>query len=102
MDGGPVGVRGWARLGRDGGVAPLPVPAGPGARRCCPGDPLLPPRPSPDDGLICQARRWILHQSVPGGDLFPFAGWPNYLVLLAFESSLHHGNQYAMQLASAC
>jgi hypothetical protein len=58
----PKGVRGWARLGRAGGVAPEPVPAGLGARRAQHWGVLLPSRANPDDGFyIVQFQVCIYH-----------------------------------------
>jgi hypothetical protein len=48
-----LGVRRGARLGRPGRVAPVPVPAGSGARRRRPWGTLLPPSSSPDDTCLC-------------------------------------------------
>jgi hypothetical protein len=68
---GSVGVRGGARLGRACGVAPLPVPAGPGARRRRSGGTVLRSTRtrSPHHGGLRGVWRWLLHKSVPGAVL---------------------------------
>nr|ACN36427.1 unknown [Zea mays] len=60
------GVRGGARLGRAGGVAPLPVPAGPGARRRRSRNTVLRSTSSPHHGGLRGVWRWLLHKSVSG------------------------------------
>ncbi|KAL5681766.1 hypothetical protein ACJX0J_008151, partial [Zea mays] len=72
-------VRGGARLGRAGGVAPLPVPAGPGARRRRSRNTVLRSTSSPHHGGLRGVWRWLLHKSVsdeltapPGVEIIDF------------------------------
>ena len=49
-------------------MAPLPVPARPGARRRRTGGTVLPSKPSADDGGLRCVWRWLLHNAVPGAN----------------------------------